>query len=71
MTVKIAYKCPVCSAELEPGANNEMFESFRCSICRAELILHVREKINTVTMAGTEVHIDNPEVFNILKQEYK
>ena len=68
MTTKIAYRCPVCGCELKPGANNDMFESFRCEICKAELILHVREKINTVIMAGTEVQIDNPEVFNILKQ---
>ena len=71
MTTKVAYKCPVCGCELEHGANNDMFESFRCPICKAELILHVREKINIVKMAGAEVHIDNPEVFNILKQEYE
>ena len=68
MTVKTAYKCPVCGCELRPGASNDTFESFRCEICKAELILHVREKINTVAMAGTEVQIDNLAVFNILKQ---
>lgn len=67
------YKCPCCNGVMKLHAANDTFKTYVCEICDSRLMMHVRDKelMEVVQIGDTKVYIDNQEVSNLLKKEFK